>query len=80
MTVSVPVVHFRFISQLTEENDHEIRQTSTEKGTKMTKSMLEAPQPAQSFVLYSYTMHELRYQNRFLLVCSSVRGEQPLCS
>ena len=34
--------------------------------------------PAQSFVLRSYTMHELRIQ-KFLLVSSSVRSKQLLC-
>ena len=34
---------------------------------------------AQSFVLRSYTMHELRIlTNMFLLVCSSVRSKQLL--
>ena len=34
---------------------------------------------AQSFVLSSYTMHELRKTNTFLLVSSSVRSKQLLC-
>ena len=35
--------------------------------------------PAQYFVLCSYTMYELRNQNTFLLICSSVRSKQLLC-
>ena len=35
--------------------------------------------PAQSFVLHSYTMHELRNQLVFLLVSSPAQSKQLLC-
>ena len=35
--------------------------------------------PAKSFALHSYTMHELRNQHVFLLVRSLVRSKQLLC-
>ena len=58
-------------SYLIEGNGHEARQTSKEQ-TKMPNYMLEGPQPLTIFcvVVMNYVTAK-----KFLLVCSSVRGE-----
>ena len=41
--------------------------------------MLEGRNPAQSFVLPSYAMHELRNQHVFIGFSSSISSKQLLC-
>ena len=64
-------------SQLIKGNGFEARQHQRSK-QRCQDLYWKVHDPAQSFVLLSYTMHELR-NNTFLLVSSSVRSKQLLC-
>ena len=50
-----------------EVTGYEAQQTSKEQ-TRMPRFMLEGPDPAQSFVLCSYTMHDLHVRNQHVSV------------
>ena len=54
---------YDYLYELIEENGYETRQTSKEQTNIFQDLCWKVHDPAQSFVLLSYTMHELRNQH-----------------